>query len=340
MAGMNRKAGTTETVISVLVLVALAAIAAGVIRQQFLVPLRPGRLDRARPGQAGQPRPGEQMGKLPLAGYLPDELVAFGPQEQFGVDDLSDKIDGKAELYLNAGFERLTCQRFAPRGATEQPRQWGEMFAFRMSSFEAAFSVFSSQRREHAEPLALGDFGYATDNALFFVHGRYYVEIIASDASGPMLSAMKQLAGAFTENVESAGGSMPQLELLRVEGMQPHSVVLTMNNAFGFERLDRVFMARYVVDGRVLTGFVSQRASAEQAQQLADAYCRSLALLGAIRVQPNVKLPGLNMVKVYDTYELVFVCRDVLAGVHAAEDQAAAQKLALKLYRKLAEASQ
>ncbi|MGB5421565.1 MAG: DUF6599 family protein, partial [Desulfobacterales bacterium] len=44
---------------------------------------------------------------------LPQDVSVLTGPETFGPDTLSDKIDGKAELYLSAGFKRLQCQRFS-----------------------------------------------------------------------------------------------------------------------------------------------------------------------------------------------------------------------------------
>ena len=57
---------------------------------------------------------------------------------------LSDKINGKAELYLAAGFARLETQRFA---LTDNPGQWMERYLYDMGQHANAFSVFSAQRR-------------------------------------------------------------------------------------------------------------------------------------------------------------------------------------------------
>jgi hypothetical protein len=43
---------------------------------------------------------------------IPEDLVALSPPEVFEPPNLSDKINGKAELYLSAGFVGLQTQRF------------------------------------------------------------------------------------------------------------------------------------------------------------------------------------------------------------------------------------
>ena len=76
---------------------------------------------------------------------LPQGLVPLTAGEIFEARNLSDKINGKAELYLSAGFARLVSQRFKDKRASDL---WLEVFVYDMANGHNAFSVFSAQRRE------------------------------------------------------------------------------------------------------------------------------------------------------------------------------------------------
>ena len=131
-----------------IILLALLAIAGGVFLQQFnfnpavLVARGAGQNAAARSFTASQP-----------VADLPPELREFGPLETFTPDNLYDKIDGKAELYLAAGFVQMRCQRFALKAS---PEQWLEWFVYDMGNLPQAFSVFSTQRRPEGRPLRYG----------------------------------------------------------------------------------------------------------------------------------------------------------------------------------------
>ena len=99
---------------------------------------------------------------------LPQGLAPLTPSEIFDAQNLSDKINGKAELYLSAGFTRLVSQRFKDEIV---PDLWFEVFAYDMASGHNAFSVFSAQRREDGVSLDITPYSYRSSNALFFVHG-------------------------------------------------------------------------------------------------------------------------------------------------------------------------
>jgi hypothetical protein len=93
-------------------------------------------------------------------------------------------------------------------------------------------------------------------------------------------------------------------------------------DVFGFDRLNRVMTAKYRIGGQELTGFVSLRATANEAAALADAYRQFLSDVGAA-----------------DAGEIVFSQGRALAGVHQAKSKDAAELLAGLLRRKLAEAA-
>ncbi|MBT8356527.1 MAG: hypothetical protein KJO61_02035, partial [Deltaproteobacteria bacterium] len=59
-----------------------------------------------------QDKPSSQLS--PNASFipLPEGITPLTSAEIFDARNLSDKINGKAELYLSAGFTRLVSQRF------------------------------------------------------------------------------------------------------------------------------------------------------------------------------------------------------------------------------------
>ncbi|MBM4397772.1 MAG: hypothetical protein FJ087_19045, partial [Deltaproteobacteria bacterium] len=71
-----------------------------------------------------------------------------GPSERFGPDTLSDKINGRADFYLDAGFVGLTCAVVA--SGTHRDLRF-EACDYDMGSFRGAFSVYSRQVRPEAD---------------------------------------------------------------------------------------------------------------------------------------------------------------------------------------------
>ncbi|MFZ0134676.1 MAG: DUF6599 family protein, partial [Desulfobacterales bacterium] len=185
---------------------------------------------------------------------LPPSISALTAAETFDRDTLSDKIDGKAELYLSAGFKRLQAQRFS---AGASPETWIEIFVYDMASHENAFAVYSSQQRDDAVPApAVGRYAYQAANALFWVRGPYYIELIASEDSPAIAEQMQSLAAAFNRATPVETGAITETALFPQAGLNPDSITLIPADAFGFEKFDRVFVAEYRLDEATLSAFI------------------------------------------------------------------------------------
>ncbi len=259
-------------------------------------------------------------------------MVALNSPEIFGPENLSDKINGKAELYLSAGFLRLLCQRFAE---ASDSNSWMEVFVYDMGTMRRAFAVYSVQRRADAEKIPGMEFAYRTENALFFIHGRYYVEVIAAVTTEKMGEAMRSFVHNFIGKTKVQGGRIEELALFPREGLDEKGITLLISDAFGFDRFDNVFIANYAVENAQLMAFLSIREDPSAASELAAAYHGFLMANGGIDVKSDVEIPGAKLVKILDTFELIFSHGKFLAGVHEAQDRGPAEKLAVTLMQKL-----
>ena len=296
-------------------LVALGLIALGLLMEQrrFSPALDAVPVDK-------EPAPTEQL-------PLPPGWAALGPAEVFGADDLSDKIDGRAELYLGAGFTRLVAQRMQRVG---QPDVWLEILLYTMQSSDAAFAVFSGQRRAGAQPLAVGDEGYVAENAAFAVRGNLYAEAVAAQAGlGSDLEAV--LRGVLGDKGKTAAPVRAEKDLLPIQDQVPGTFALIPENAFGFERFNRLYVASYSNAAGMGTFFVSLRASTEEAESLAAAYCEFITENGGAERAEQVQ-------ELFGRFEAVASAGNWLVGVHDALDATwAGQALALLLERARAE---
>ncbi len=267
---------------------------------------------------------------------LPQGLVPLTASEIFEAQNLSDKINGKAELYLSAGFARLVSQRFKDERASDL---WLETFAYDMTNGHNAFSVFSAQRREDGVPLDLTRYSYRTSNALFFVHGSYYVEIIASEASERVAQPMKLLAARFIRNTRTETAVINEMELFPQLDLVADSIALISSDAFGYEGLDNVYTAEYELDGAGLMAYFSRRQTGHDAEKLSTAYRNFLLNFGGQALEAQLPIKDAQLVEILDTYEIIFFYGDYMAGVREAATIDQAKKLALRLYDRIKEVS-
>jgi hypothetical protein len=332
---IKTKTAPKQTLLSLIILGILAVVTGGVFLAQFnynpavqqMAPVlaTDGKSQIAPPASIEKSLVSTPPGQSPLS-----------PPETFDAATLSDKINGKAELYLSAGFVRLHSQRFIDQTAGDV---WMEVFVYDMLTLQNAFSVFSAQRRDDAQTLAVGQYAYQTPNALFFVHGPFYVEIVASDISETIIQPMIAFAEAFIANHPVQTQTIGEKELFPKEGLVQTSISLVSADAFGYDRFDQIFTATYKLQDSELMAYYSRRKTPREAAELASSYRDFLAAFGGKASEADLAIKTAKMIHILDTYEIVFFHGPYLAGVREAADKQPAQELALQLFNRIKEAT-
>jgi Family of unknown function (DUF6599) len=332
---IKTKTTSKQTLLSLIILGILVVISGGVFRAQFSFHPAVQQMAAVLATDDISPAAPPTSGEKSLIS-LPPGQSPLSPPETFDAVSLSDKIDGKAELYLSAGFVRLHCQRFKDETAGEI---WMEVFVYDMQTPQNAFSVFSAQRRDDAQPLNVAPYAYQTPNALFFVHGPFYVEIVASDISDTIIQPMIAFAETFIANHPVQAQSIGEKELFPKKGLIETSISLVSANAFGYERFDKIFTATYKLQDSELTAYYSRRKTPRDAEELASSYRDFLVAFGGKKAGSDLAIKTAKMIHILDTYEIVFSHGPYLAGVREAADQGPAQKLAMQLFNRIKEVS-
>lgn len=292
-------------------------------------------------GAAGSASP---AGQAATAAFFPDApgFSALTPIETYDPETLSDKIDGKAELYLPAGFKEMSCRGYALAGGTADGAHV-DVYVYDMASPPGAFAVFSGQRRPGSGDVALGDNAYATPNALFFSKGPYYVEMVADRAAPGLEAALEGYATALLAALPAEeGGAKAASEsaLFPKEGLQTDTVRLSASDTFGLEGFGGVYTAEYRLERGEATAFLASRPTPGEAQAQADAYMAFLTANGYKELTPPGAPGSLRLFALDTSFEAVFVADSMLAGVHDASSREVAEELAARLKAALPEKTQ
>ncbi len=335
MIGENSKYSRQQTLTSFVILFMLLIIGTGIYLAQF--DYNPSILQNSSfsPSTTSD-------GESSLSGLtesiipMPPGLAPLSPPESFDAQNLSDKINGKAELYLSAGFISLNSQRFKDNAGSDF---WVEAYVYDMGKGQNAFSVFSAQRREGATSLELTPYAYQTQNAIFLVHGSYYIEIIASEASERVFSPLKLLAENFIRNTAAQTVTIQEQNLFPVQGLVADSIALIASDAFGFDRLDQIYIAEYDFKDHQMMAFLSRRQESREAQELASAYQEFLAVFGAKNLDAKLPIKDAMLVEILETYEVIFSHGPFIAGVRESGSKEQAIDLAVRLFEKLKDAT-
>ena len=345
------RAEKLESAVAILILLILIAAAAGVYVIQRDVNM--GRFGIVA-GQASE-QPNEQKANESgpsFAGLATGDLLPVGNAETYDTDNLYEKIDGKAPMYQESGFVRLTTQRFV---SSENSELGLELYQYDMGDSRNAFSVYSRQKRSDVEdlqdvPFGLaqgGPFGYKTSNAIYISNGKYYIEMIGFAESEELIGAMKGVAQKLlTQLPTDEKDKMMELSFFppacgeqgRAEGTIAGSWKLQLRDAFGFDGLTDTYSAQYKTGEKTVAIFLSKRSNVEDARRVAKNYSDFLAANGA-KVSPvdndALKTAGVSVLDFYGSTEIVFSTGVFVGGVHEADDRQAALKAAEALLERL-----
>ncbi|MFH2043688.1 MAG: DUF6599 family protein [Pseudomonadota bacterium] len=261
-----------------------------------------------------------------------NNMEPLSSPETFNAENLSEKINGKAELYLSAGFKSLACQRYKK---PDDPDLWLETFIYDMGNIINSFAVYSMQRRESSLDLDASKFSYKTENAIFFIWNNYYVEIVSSKPSEFLMDSMVAFAKDFIKKTGGKQETISELNMFPTDNLDTKSISLLTTNAFGFDRLNMVFTADYKIKNNKIKAFISKRADQLQAKDLAKNYSEFLAFLGGQTIKPDIKLDDLAIIEIMGEYEIIFTNGSFLAGIHSAKDLNDAKDLAFVINNNL-----
>lgn len=340
MDSVQRRPKNVESAISICILALLFILAAGLIVNQadydmgrFGISIEQARRDTSR--QAGK----DEFSAIQLSGFLIQGFEALSETEMYVADNLYEKINGKAPLYTESGFEKLYTQRFVNKN---NDSLWMELFVYDMADIKNAFSVYSVQKRADTKLLPDMLFAYQTTNGLYFVHGRFYIELVGSAESVELSDAMKEVARRFVGEVAvDKTLQIKELTLFPHENFIPGSSKLYLKSTFGFEGLNNTFVAGYNINGQTVTVFFSRRSDPQDAKQVAKNYYDFLIDSGAkaeLTANETLKSLQAKVVDFYGTTEIAFAIGPFVAGVHEAENQPSAEQLAVMLVNELSKA--
>jgi type II secretory pathway pseudopilin PulG len=311
-----------ESIISAGVILLLCGIAAAIILPQF------SQQTSGQTQNTSEPAAGESIENI-LSQLSPKGFSAVSKAAVYDADTLYEKIDGRAPLYTESGFEKLFTRLYK---SDSNEIVTFEIFVYGMAKPENALAVYSQQKRDDAEDLTDFDFGYQTSNAIFCSLGKYYLEIIGSAQSAELVKSMTESAVAIKAALPSGGAiKTEEMVILQKAGAEAGTIKFSTDNTFSCKELTNIFSAEIKVDGKPATIYLSKRTDEKEAIALADAYAKFLARIGA--TEKKIALPA-ESARCFDEFgpiEVVFNNGNFLAGVHEAADMELAAKAAKML---------
>ncbi len=334
MAGrFSQGPSDSERRLSWMLLGVLVVTAAGVFAVSFRTdPWLAGTIDGGPPAAPKTRDAAPEPDKPDLFTALAPSLVPAGSPERFDTQTLADKIDGKADLYLEAGFRSLVTQRVS---LLKDPDRWAEFFLFTMESAESAFAVFSRQRRSPAVPLSAPTFAYRAANAVCAAAGSFYVEAIGSDEHPELMEALTTTVAALAAKLPPSQEILRHLEFFPPEAAPHERAVLYKGSAFGYDGFAHTYAVSVSENGAALTAFVALGKDSPNDRASAEAFIRFLEENGAVRVSGTDSDSDAVVLDLYGFTEVVFSHGRYVAGIHEADRREAAERWAAILRERL-----
>jgi hypothetical protein len=166
-----------------------------------------------------------------------------GPTRQYTPDNLFDYRDGAAEGYLQFGFARMRgidCKSGANTMAIDVSE---------MSDAEMAFGMFSANRDPNVPVAKIGMGGQTQPQSLSFAKGKYYVELVVSDANpgADFTAALKGFAAKIEDKLQGENTVPAILGWFPSEGLSEARLI--PESVLGLRVLKRGYVAKYA-DGQ------------------------------------------------------------------------------------------
>jgi hypothetical protein len=174
----------------------------------------------------------------PIAGWTVSEQG-----EVFGPDNLYNRINGAAPLFLENNFREMTSLEYR-RGEEE----YITIQVYRHATPQDAFGMYASERSSELEFFPIGGEAQGDDTNLFLFAGNVYVKMWAN-AQGDVAETLRAIGKGLADKVDPEADYPALLRTFPTENRVPYTETYTTSNYIGHNFLNRVYSAQYQIDG-------------------------------------------------------------------------------------------
>jgi hypothetical protein len=210
-----------------------------------------------------------------LSAQTPAELKSWLPAidgwtisdkvEVFNPDDLFDRIDGAAPLYIENNFREMTSMEY------DKGDDYITIQAYRHATPEDAFGMYAAERSPDLKFFPVGGEAQGDDAGFFFFAGDMYIKI-SSNSSENVSSTMQTIAKSLAKSIDPGAGYPPVIKALPKEGMEPYTEAYITANYIGQTFLNSVYLAKYKANNEAYQVFIIDAKTAEGAKNVLTNY--------------------------------------------------------------------
>jgi hypothetical protein len=267
-----------------------------------------------------------------LSRLVPQGWIIYDQVGKFTAENLYERINGRAELYLAYDVVSLTTATF------EDKTDIGifvEVSVFDMGSPTNAFGIFSVERFQGDPSLDFGRMSYCSDSNAYIWKGQYYITIVVSDSTEELKQISLDLASSVTVALIDSGEKVWGLEALPQDHLIADSVQYFKVDALGLDFMHNTYTAEYRKEETIIKAFISQQASSDAALSLVERYAEYSQEYGqgfkrAIKNGAEFLLCDMG-----GTFDVIFRKGRIVSGVISTDNQVRAMESAYDLWIQL-----
>jgi hypothetical protein len=264
--------------------------------------------------------------------------------ETFNAENLFEKIDGRAESFIQYDVVGMAYTYFHPVGDEASEAQ---VYIFEMANALKAFGKYGSEKPDEVAAVPLGAEGYTAAGSVFFHLDQYYVQIvtttddpkvsafaleIANKIAARMKPAGAQLAAGTPEPGAAAGPKVATPELLfKVLPAGPGRAgeKYVAQDVFGYSFFTDVFLADYAEGDATWQGFVRPYATPAEAKAIVAKYLGEVKEFGAQVKELTVEGADQAVQSTLDGLtDVILLKGNTVAGANGCTDAAKAEAFA------------
>ena len=249
------------------------------------------------------------MAKLP--GTEPPVFI-----ETFNADNLFEKMDGRAESFIQNGVKGMACCSYHPVGNEDDEVQ---LFVFEMGDPLKARGKYDSERPEEAKALdSVGSGAYTAAGSVFFYSDRFYTIVNVARDDPKMASFAREIASKVVALQKRAKGSGPSPEdVFAFLPAEPKKSAMkyVAQDVFGYSFLSDVFLADFDAGDTKFQGFLRPYATPDEAKKIFESYVETAKKDGAaIKEISGSKADKMFVSDNIGLFDVVFVKGNTVGG--------------------------
>jgi hypothetical protein len=208
------------------------------------------------------PRPATAQTPLQVKEWLPTVAgwTLSGEIEVFNPDNLFDRVNGAAPLYIENNFRELSSHEYT-RG-----EEYITVQVYRHATPQDAFGMYAAERSTDLETLSIGGESQADASSLTFFAGHLYVKMWSNNDDNS--DTLRAIAAALARAIDPRAGYPGVLALFPAEDKIPCSETYTTANFLGHDFLKGVYSALYRHENTTYRLFVINTGASSLAEQL------------------------------------------------------------------------